>query len=95
MTKPMPLRLRKGLNGPAGLLASVIALAVEDAIDPKSDRHLLDAWAYLGSGWYRHSLECLGMPSDARPAALKELNVGEFIAITDRLRSLTRETEIA
>ena len=67
MTKSKAVRLRKGLNGEAGLLVSMIALAKDDAMGLGSEKHIADARLYFASSWYTHHVTALGLPSDFIP----------------------------
>jgi hypothetical protein len=77
----MPKRLKRpaGLVGTSGLAAAIISQAVSDALTGDRD-NMLDAWAYLGSDWYRWKADVLGIPPDAWPVALEHTSVSEALA---------------
>ncbi|GAG19848.1 unnamed protein product [marine sediment metagenome] len=74
----------KGLSGGRGLATAIIHQATVDACraDPETMR---DAWAYLGSEWYRLHADALGIPPDTWPVALEHSSTKRFIEITDKI----------
>jgi len=59
-----------GLCGPEGLLAAIIDQAATDVATDDYDL-VVDALGYLGSRYYRHHVESLGLP-DSWPLVLRD-----------------------
>ena len=70
------LSLRGELQGPKGLLASVIAVAVRDATGRRG-KNRADAWRYLAGPVYEDHVTWLDLPPGILPARIAELAADE------------------
>jgi hypothetical protein len=86
------IKVTNGIGGGDGLIAAIIARAVNDLSGPDLAM-AIDALAYLGSDHYRGHLERVGLPLDYVPVALTEITTEDFINDTKRIfeRSLDNE----
>jgi hypothetical protein len=78
------IKVTNGISGGDGLLAAIIARAVNDLSGP-DPAMAIDALAYLGSDHYRGHLERLSLPADYVPVALTEITTDDFIKDTERI----------
>jgi hypothetical protein len=67
---PTMLAIGQGLAGPEGLIAAVIARAVDDVLGDGGPALVVDGLAYFGGPMYTHHVNLLGLPPDIRPAVL-------------------------
>lgn len=83
-------RLRKGLNGPEGLVIALIAQASKDALSTNC-RQATDALSYFGGKWYQHHVTSLGLLPWYVPEAFEHgPTLGRMINIVLETRT-TRE----
>jgi len=69
--KPVkPIKKPKGLAGERGLIAAIMAAAVDDALERGNPEEVTDAQLYFVDGRYQHHLSLLGLPWDFRPEEL-------------------------
>ena len=71
-----------GLSGADGLALAIIHQATADAIKADPDT-MRDAWAYLGSDWYRLNADALGLPGDIMPVLIEQMAHDELLRISE------------
>ena len=71
-TKIKPIKKPRGLAGERGLIAAVMAAAVDDALERGNPQDVTDARLYFFDGRYQHHLGLLGLPEDFVPEEFKK-----------------------
>ena len=60
----------QGLKGERALIASIVAVSVDDAMELGNPKDIDDARVYFADGRYEHHLSLLGLPDELLPEVI-------------------------